>query len=316
MANLPSLESIEKSIEVLKAEKWPNFESFKSIDEFKKYFAFKFKQHFNHSFLALSNIRESNDLELKFFRARPADEIMDIHSINEYSYPPKELAKKNRANLPGYPVFYASNNLSTALLETIRNNHPETKERKYCVSVWTLKESKGLIITPFLYGNIQDEDYEMLSETILRHKLPEVLKNTDYRNDIESFQKVINYFSDSFINDDEKNYSIASFIGHSHIYMPNKLRTDILIYPSIQANKKNVNFAINPITVDTHMEMKYLLILQADSISLNENKIQFSTLNYGVCESNRIKIMPVGTSDENLDPNYIDILKFFKNSTL
>ena len=96
------------------------------IDEFKEYFHQKFIKHFNHRMLYLSKLQ--GDLNYKFYRVRPYEEIKDITSVREYSYPPKEYCKKNRVNLPGYPVFYCSPNPSIALLETIRNNHRENKD--------------------------------------------------------------------------------------------------------------------------------------------------------------------------------------------
>lgn len=304
MNRLPHIDDVKKSIEILKKEKWPAFEMFKTVEEFKDYFHQKFEEHFNQTMLYL--VTPKNNLELKFYRARPYEDIKDKSSTAEYSYPPKKYCTKNRANLPGFPVFYSSTSPHVALLETIRNNHRENKDKVYCLGLWDVRKKKNFVVAPQIFDvdNILLKD---AAEKIINLRLRKALKNSPFENDWESYAEIIKYLADSFVRDNEENYSISSFIGHSHLYMPHHLRTDFFIYPSIQSDKKGVNVAINPNTVDEHLEMKYLLILRVTEIALDKNHIQYSISEYGVNDGNKINIKPVTPWDET----YAKVLREF-----
>jgi hypothetical protein len=308
MDRIPPIDEIKKSIKILQGEKWPSFEEFNSLDEFMTYFYRKFTEHFNRRMLYLST--PTPNPELKFYRVRAREEIHDVSSVREYSYPPSNYCKKNRANLPGHPVFYCSLNPLIALLETIRNNELDV-DKEYCLTMWTLKErEKPFIFTPFIY-HVENEDYQHLSGNILTSKLKESLKDSPYAEESESVRLILEYLSSSFVADDEKNYTISSFIGHSHLYMPFHARTDLFIYPSIQSSKKAVNIAINPNTVDESLMMKYLLILNVTKLDIESSNIEFATSRFGIVEGHKIVIKPSGNLTTGADPVYLEILKEF-----
>lgn len=248
--------------------------------------------------------------EWKLYRVRSIENNWDVSSVCEHSYPPSSLCKKNRANLPGHPVLYCSGNPSIALLETIRNNQLDTN-KTYCLSMWTVKQRlKPFIVSPFIY-NVKNENYQDASNKILSDKLKQSLKNSSHSKDWKSFKTIIEYLSTSFVEDDEKNYSISSFIGHSHLYMPHDLRTDFFIYPSIQSSMKGVNIAINPETADKHLTMKYLLILKVTELDIQNNHIQISVSHFGSVVGNRILIKSSGSHSMGPDPDYLKIFKEF-----
>lgn len=120
---------------------------------------------------------------------------------------------------------------------------------------------------------------------------------------------ILEYLSSSFVQDDEKNYSISSFIGHSHLYMPHHTRTDFFMYPSIQSSLKAINIAINP--VDESLMMKYLLILNVTELDIENNHIQFAVSHFGMVEGNKILVKPTGNFATGPDSMYLEILKDF-----
>lgn len=311
MGKLPPINEVTKSIETLRNEKWPIIEDFASLDEFKEYFHQKFSEHFNNKMIYLS--LPLGDLNYKFYRVRPLEEIKDVTSVREYSYPPVEHCQKNRANLPGYPVFYCSPNPGIALIETIRNNHRENIDKAYCLTLWTIRNSRKYIISPFIH-DVQQDGYKQLSERILDEKLREALKDSPFKDNIESFRAIMKYLSSSFVSDDEKNYSISSFIGHSHIYMPHQAKTDLFLYPSIQSSLKAINIAINPSTVDESLVMKYLLILKVTEMDLESGHIKWAVSQYGLCNGEKVALKPSGTFSEGPDPTYLKILEEFTST--
>lgn len=93
--------------------------------------------------------------------------------------------------------------------------------------------------------------------------------------------------------------------------MPNNAKTDLFLYPSIQSEKKVINIAINPNTVDESLIMKYLLILEVTELDLERNHIQFAISQYGICDGNKINLKPTGTFAEGPDQTYLKILQEF-----
>lgn len=308
MGKLPPINEVTKSIEILRKEKWPVFEDSQSLTDYEEYFHTKFIKHFNQRMIYLSI--PLDDLNYKFYRVRPLDEIKDRTSVREYSYPPREHCKKNRANLPGYPVFYCSPNPGIALIETIRNNYIRSRDKTFCLTLWTIRNSRKYIISPFIH-DVRHDGYKQLSESMLNKKLLEALKDSPYNNDTESFRAIMKYLSNSFVSDDENSYSISSFIGHSHIYMPHQAKTDLFLYPSVQSSMKAINIAINPNTVDENLVMKYLLILQVTELDLENGHIQWAVSQYGVCDGDYIDIKPTGTFSDGPYPEYLKVLKEF-----
>jgi hypothetical protein len=303
MSKFPPLSDVLRSIEALKSEIWPAFKDFKGVEEFKTYFHEKFERHFNNQMIYLSAQRDN--ITYRFYRARPLDSIREIESISAHSYPPPEFCLQNRANLPGHPVFYCSPNPSIALLETIGKNHEQHRDRQYCLSLWKLRNTRKYTVSPFVY-DARDELYGELGKTILTKKLSDTLKDSPHNNEEqeESFREILKYLSKAFVHDDDKSYSISSFIGHSHIYMPHSARTELFLYPSNQSLLRGINIAISPKTVDEDLILKYVLILQVPTIALQDNHIGLSVSHYGVCDGKKIDIKPTGALSTGLDPFY------------
>lgn len=222
MSKIKSTSEILKSIDALKNERWPSYSAFNSEKEFMRYFQDKFHEYFNLSMFYFSLIQ--NGLTYKYYRVRALEDIKDPTIVSEYSYPPRQFCKQNRANIPDNPVFYSSPSPSIALLETIRNNNLDPK-KQYCISRWEM-ENKNLVITPFVFG-MKDDGYRNLGELILREKLPAVLGERSLTEEqIEAHRMILTFLSETFLDAKENNYSISSFIGHSHLYMRHKLQTN------------------------------------------------------------------------------------------
>ena len=93
--------------------------------------------------------------------------------------------------------------------------------------------------------------------------------------------------------------------------MPHEFKTDLFMYPSIQSSMKDINFAINPNTVDECLMLKYLLILQVTDLDLENNLIRVDTTHYGISDGSKIDIRLSGTFSHGLDPVYLEILEEF-----
>jgi hypothetical protein len=259
---IPSYDELKKNIdELLLIDKWDRYRIKTSPKKFKKRMYNLFVSKIG-LFPTIYFSMKSNELKIPFYRLRKETKTMNNTLISEYSYPPNNIVKfTQRANLPYHPVFYCADRPLTALMETIRDEKTINQDATYYLSKWEFKDSFDIRVTPFLFGNVHAESpYKLMSDENIR-KIENVFN--DYsKEEIESVKKIMLFLSHLFIYDNT--YVVSSYIAHNHIYADHDLRTDIFIYPSHQADHKQMNYAIHPNVVIEKLQLKKVYSLNVE----------------------------------------------------
>jgi len=288
----PSEKEVKQMIAKLEKENWDEFDG-SNLD--------KFMKETHERITNISQIYSSFYLktpkempfEFNLFRVRKLEDINNKYLRSEYSYPPAKFVTKNlRANLIGNPIFYAADHPLTALLEYIQQWDTPDKyaDTKYVISSWKFKKDISYLIAPFIPENLKDINaYTVLgqfSNDEYREKL-----NMDIDDDrINGIRRIKNYFSNLFIND--SNRTISSYLGHYYIYKSPINLPCIFLYPSLKAKHSRNNFGIHPNTVDEHMILSHMYVVDLKNIKELPNKgINFNfTLSdeFGVTQNSKI----------------------------
>jgi hypothetical protein len=209
---------------------------------------------------------DSNRWHTKIFRVRPLKDIKCEHLRTEYSYPPIIHANTLRANLKNYPVFYGSDQPGTSIIEYYQNYSDLNLDEKFCLSIWSIRPNTRIRVSPFIFSSLRKENpYNGISELMLK-ELP--AKFQAVYSDEESLKKkdILEFYSEAFVRDES--HVLSSILAHRYLYANHNLRTDILIYPSVQTDRMAVNFAIQPNFVDESMVLEKVYVLSAKDIVL------------------------------------------------
>lgn len=244
--NLPSLEKIRdgfEKIDCLNIDELP-------YDAIRKIF-------FDNLNIIPKIINPYGDLTIPIYRISIVDESkFDLTNIQSFSHPPFESCPKGRCNLQGHPLFYGSISADTALRERRKeNNAPIEKGDEVYISQWQIKKGINFRYSQFIFG-----DDVQLGEWIrdLNQTNAEKIKqisNSYSQNKQDAFMYLNNKLSKYFVSD---NYNISSFLGHYILYDKRDsfpLEADGIMYPSIQAGLNNINIAIHPNFVKSHLQL-------------------------------------------------------------
>lgn len=218
----------------------------------------------------------------QFYRLRRLSKTFNEKLISEYSYPPNHYVKTyQRANIPYHPVFYCSDNPSTAIMETVRGEERLRTDIVYYMSEWETKDDQDIRICPFIFDNVsEDNPYRRLTE-INKIKLFETLKvHTDEEKN--SMLQILSFLSNLFIYQDS--YVVSSYLAHINLYANHNYRPDLFIYPSAQTERKTVNFAFHPNSVIEKLKLKRVYKMRLTHY--NENTKAFTVSISWVGENN------------------------------
>ena len=148
----------------------------------------------------------------------------------------------------------------------------------------------------------EDSDYkEFQDEQRKRVNIPFQNNLTD--DQCDGLLKLLQFLDESFINDND--YALSASLAHRTFYAPHNLKTDILLYPSIQSRFIGFNFAVHPNFVDNEMRVERFYIMDLISYNPETRKINVSILNYDEVKKN------VGQW-KNVDPNDDNYLRIVK----
>lgn len=294
--DFPTSEQITKSIENFKRMQWPTYDPTSSLPEYLN----TLSNNFFSDLTILPDIIQSysaSQFPFRLFRTRKIDEFRNINFIGEHSYCPIPLSNSmGRCHFPGFPVFYCSNSPKVALLETTKEK--DFEKAKYCISVWeTIKTDERIIIQPYLFGNLHpDNDFKAWKDE-LNNKINEPFDNQLTTDQIEGLRKLFGFMADLFLQDHE--YSMSAFIAHRRIYAPHELKTDILIYPSVQTQYQGVNMAISPNFVDRCLTPTRFYIVEVTDINKEEWVMRFNCTAYGTLNNHQILWKKVTPDDDD-----------------
>ena len=209
--------------------------------------------------------------DLKVFRVRHNSKIGDISDPNTFSCPPfNENSCFNRASWKGRNVFYGGDTPLASLKETkmLYKNDNEFYVAKWGFDYNKLASDK-IQISSFVFENIPPENPWSIIiggyQKYIEHLKLEM--GIDYA---EKFVHLIKRISQLFIDLAETKYPITAFIADEKIYFDfhkndlSQIHFPIIIYPSVQTEKKNCNFAIHPIFVKQYMKLEKVFHIEQD----------------------------------------------------
>jgi len=234
---IPPLKEIQEGIdELLLIEDWNNYKIKRNPKRFQKRLHQLFTSKFS-VFPTILTLIDTNNFPFTFFRLRKFDSKMNTSLISEYSYPPNHVVKyTQRANLPYHPVFYCSNDPSTAIFETIRNEKAHNPNDVYYLSSWEFKPDQTINFSPFIFGNLsKDSPYKKWTE-ISYLQIDKSLGHEFDKETLNSLKKILEFLSHLFVF--ENTYAVSSYIAHEHLYADHNYRQ---IYSCIRAGKLTEN---------------------------------------------------------------------------
>ena len=303
---LPTLEEIRMGINHLKSVNWQPYKKGDDIREYENLMhkeIIKCIKIFPQGVLHLDGL---NQPILKFFRARPCNEI-GLHELRaEYSYPPISYSAIKRANLQGYPVFYCAFHAITAIMEVIQNRETfeRNRDKLYCISSWRIKDSRNLKLASFIGAVDKEHFFYSFSQFQLNELKRQFSESTENEEQVEAISELYEFLSNTFLED--KEYGISSYLAHKYLYARHTHRADVLMYPSITTDKRTINFAINPNFVDERMYLKYVYLCRVDEVDFNSGVVKFSLENIGV---NKETIIHWKKKFDIKDPEILGIIK-------
>ena len=231
-----------------------------------------------------------HDYPLKIFRARIiSDESEDdISNPRTFSYPPKAKATcYQRANVPGFPVFYGAMDGKTAL-EELRNysNMPIQKGDKVYLSEWKLKPGSSYTLNYLTLSNIIGE----------QHLFSDITKKIDaeferiFYNEPEALKQkqkfLFEQVSELFLTG---NYFQSGLIAYQILYnspVIKDIKIDGIFYPSCSNNYRSVNCAFLPEFVDQNLELE--IVRKVSFEEFTGNGAYSNGKYFGIVEKNQV----------------------------
>jgi len=272
--SLPTLENVKKGIdELLLIDKWDRYKIKKSPNRFEK--------RLNELFMGklqimpyLIYLASDTSLPKQFYRLRKQTASFNERLISEYSYPPNHYVKTvQRANIPYHPVFYCSDNPSTAIQETIKDDEKANEKAVYYMSEWTTRDEQDIRVCPYIFDNVAETNpYRRLSEINKIKLFEQMAEHTE--DEKNGMFEILKFLSNLFTY--ENTYVVSSYLAYINLYAPHNFRPDIFIYPSVQTNKTTVNFAIHPNAVIEKLKLKRIFKLRLTEYNKIANKYTVS----------------------------------------
>lgn len=292
--DFPQLEKVIKSIQNLSNVSFPKYKKNSNVEEYVK----KIETIILNEFDILPNILnliKPKVFNFGIFRVREISTFSNINLFSEHSYPPINKVGLGRCNFPKFPVFYCSNNPFTAMVEVIRQS--DYKNKKYCISKWEIIDSEEeFIFQPFLQTDLHSKnEFKLISEKEI-DRLNEPFENKLNESQKAGFIEYLKYLHSSFIK--AKDYSISATLAYRALFKFN-ISTDILMYPSVQTDRKGVNMAIHPNFVDNKMQIKRLYVVELDNYNRETDTFNITVLKYATVVNNNFNWKKLTLRDED-----------------
>ncbi len=248
---------LKKSLEKIKSINWKK--KFKNVDEsiFEEinqiYFSiFPF-------FLIPSQLYNTEQFNGNYYRVRPYKEIKNHHSFSEYSYPPHEFVKNQRANIKNHPVLYLSLHPKTSVLEYIVNQKDDSYNELLSLSVWNVNCDRDIRVI-----NLLNEKTTKGATSFLglhnTQSFKEYTESNFNTKDSKYLIELYQYFINSFCV--KNDHIFSSYIAHKYLYT-NEHQVDVLIYPSLAQDNTSINLAFNKSFSDKYLNLKRVYVINS-----------------------------------------------------
>jgi hypothetical protein len=218
--------------------------------------AMELMRKYNVSIPRMLNYDFEYPITLYRTRMIPANLECNLSEPLNFSYPPASSCRHfQRANAPGFPVFYGAIDAQTAMEELRINGEPICENDTIFLSKWRVKD--GIRAN---YANLT------LPDIIEEHQLAAEVTKTTFRE----FKRIFKGQEEQFKNTQAILYqeSSALFLKGSHIqsgtiaheilYNSNEASGIVIsgiMYPSVCNKFRSINFALHPEFVDYALEM-------------------------------------------------------------
>lgn len=201
--------------------------------------------------LILKGFSKNDSQNLFFWRVRTLDSVeqfqQDDSRISTFSYPEKQFCKDyGRANIPQCPILYCASDAFTACKET----KCQLEESVY-ITEWKIDNMGDINFVSFLHDNLYTlaplnslySYFVSATQKAIQHHTPK------WKDKEKNIIKMFEIFNRIF-TEDNQNYLYSSCLGHYTLY---ELRNDVLIYPSIAANRSSFNLAVHPEIIEKNL---------------------------------------------------------------
>jgi hypothetical protein len=215
-----------------------------------------FKKHFEY-YPSITIPDATHGLNIYRTRVIPKDSEEDITDPKTFSYAPAtKTFNYQRANTPGYPVFYAAIDSKTAIQE-LRISSAETIKRgdQIYLSEWRVKQGAKCDLNCLTMPDIIGEKYFIgpIAQQ-LNFAIPLILSKMEPQlREVQIY--LMAELASIFL---KGSYFQSGIIAHHLIYEARDNKTDYadgIVYPSCANNFESLNYALHPNFVDNSMEI-------------------------------------------------------------
>ncbi len=275
---LLTLDEVKNGVDMLLLdEAWTSLKAEENPKKFRERFNKVFGHHLKQVpyLIQLLNV---GDIPFKIYRIRKVNQKFNEHLISTYGAPSSDVCTHyQRANIPHFPVFYGAENPGTAIAELLQqeqaNNHDE-----YVLSEWSFRRNSQIRICPFIFSESETKwinEYALLTIHKIRNK---VLQKYSVKEQ-DGFIEVLRFLSELFLYENSR--PLTSHIAHLNLYANHSLRAEVFIYPSVQAGRKTVNFAIHPNCIHEKGRLENVYKIKIGNTNFKKGTSQISFLMAG-----------------------------------
>jgi len=246
----------------------------------------------NSPMIIVSSNHKKREWNRPLFRVRKNNinyKNENANSIKTFSLPPDSVVDRGRANILGKSVFYASNNIGTAIAETLNDRS------NFFLSVWRLNDPFNL----YEFVSTDRASSEVLKSRYYRKKA--ALKNSFREYSEDESEKLIESIAVQtswFLRDSD--YSLSSYLANNilHNFLVGSRFFDAIMYPSIKTDKRSVNFAFKRSFAEQNMRCERIFHINEAIISGDNYRI--NGLNrIGICNGDSISWKEPNDEDWN-----------------
>lgn len=290
------LSTEEELINVI--EKMPDFEAYQSC--LKELYNFDKsnltqkeieKLYFDKAILIphiFATMESSTINSLTVFRARIISSSEDTSLINTFSYPNPSFCKSNgRANISNHPVFYCSDNPSTALLEI----KPVIGTEIY-LSTWKINCDREVQYSSFINPKVRETNVWFEHGQQIANFFIEKAKKLNTTK--EKHLKLLMEFNSELFLKERENYPLTSWLANQQLYRLDGM--DFIVYPSFATNNRTCNMAFHPNIIDKYFMFDRVFHLKfSGEFSfkvVNVGKVKRTHISWGELNEDDFRILP------------------------